>query len=74
MTQGTNYRWVTALAAALMAGLLAAVGLPRVLSDDGAGWLLTIAVAAAVGLVVLFATRERVDEGKHVRDDALPPS
>ena len=73
MTSGTNYRWVTALVAALMAGLLAAVGLPRVMGDDGAGWLLTLAVAAVVGLAVLFATRERVDDGAHVRDDALPP-
>jgi len=74
MTSGTNYRWVTALIAALLAGLLAAIGLPRVVDSDTTGWVLTLVIAVAAGLAVLLVTRERVDSGKRVRDDVLPPN
>lgn len=72
MTSGTNYRWVTALAAALLAGLLAAVVTPRVAEDESVTWLVALGVALVAGLAVVLATREKIDDGAHVRDDALP--
>ncbi len=74
MTSGTNYRWVTALIAALVGGLLAAVITPRFSEEESVSWLVVGVVAVVAGLAVLLATREKVDEGTHVRDDALPPS
>lgn len=73
MTGGTNYRWITAISAGLMAGVVAGVVVPRYLSDSASGWIVAVVVALVVGAVVAFATRETIDEGAHVRDDALPP-
>lgn len=72
MTSGTNYRWVTALVAALAVGLVAALVTPRFGDSDGVDWLVTIALAVFVGALVALATRERTDDGAHVKDDTLP--
>ena len=72
MTSGTNYRWVTAIVAALAAGLVVAIVAPRFVETDGTAWILTAVVAVAVGLGVALSTREKVDEGAHVKDDVLP--
>ena len=74
MTQGTNYRWVTAVIAALSAGLVAAIVIPRMTDEGEVNWLVTIAVTVAVGVAVALITREKVDDGAHVRDDVLPKS
>lgn len=71
MTSGTNYRWVTALVAGLVVGLLAAVVTPRFGDSDGVDWLWTIGIAVLAAAAVALATREKVDDGAHVRDDAL---
>ena len=71
MTSGTNYRWVTAFIAALVAGLLAAVVTPRIGESEGVNWLVTLGVAVLVGVVAALVTREKVDDGAHVRDDQL---
>ncbi len=73
MTSGTNYRWVTALVAALMAGLVVAVVTPRYADDGGVNWLWTIGAAVVVGVAVGLFTRAKTDDGAHVRDDALGP-
>ncbi len=73
MTQGTNYRWVTAVIAGLSAGLIAAIVAPRYFDDSAVSWIITVVVTLAVGGAVALASRERIDEGVHVRDDALPP-
>ena len=70
MTSGTNYRWVTVLAAAVIAGVVTGLVVPRVLDTD-TGWIVALVVAAVAGGVVALATRERIDDGKQVRDDAL---
>ena len=72
MTSGTNYRWVTALIAALVVGLLAAVVTPRFGADGDVDWLITIGLAVVAGAAVALATREKVDKGADVRDDVLP--
>ena len=72
MTSGTNYRWVTAIIAALAAALVAAVVAPRFVESDGTAWILTAVVAVAVGAAVALSTREKTDEGAHVKDDVLP--
>ena len=72
MTSGTNYRWVTAVIAALSAGLVAAIVVPRMTESGETNWLVTILVTVAVGAAVALVTREKVDKGVHVRDDVLP--
>jgi hypothetical protein len=72
MTSGTNYRWVTALIAALGVGLVAAIVTPRYGDSDGVDWLVTIGLAVLTGAIVAFATREKTDDGAHVKDDVLP--
>lgn len=72
MTSGTNYRWVTALIAALVVGLVAAVVTPRFGDSDGVDWLVTIGAAVLAGAVVALVTREKTDDGAHVKDDVLP--
>ena len=74
MTSGTNYRWVTAVIAALSAGLIAAIVVPRMTEDGEVNWIVTVVVALVVGVGVALATREKVDRGAHVRDDVLPKS
>ena len=74
MTSGTNYRWVTAVIAALAAGLIAAIVIPRMTGDGEVNWIVTIVVALVVGVGVALATREKVDDGAHIRDDVLPKS
>ena len=73
MTGGTNYRWVAALAAGLVAGTMVAAVLPRLFDEGAVSWLVAAAVAVAVAAVVAVATRAPVADGRHVRDDALPP-
>ena len=73
MTGGTNYRWVTILVAAFFAGVVAAVAVPRFVEEEAVGWGIAVAVAVLTAVLVALATHERVDEGRHVRDDALPP-
>lgn len=73
MTSGTNYRWVTALIAALSVGLIAAIVTPRFGDEGEVDWLVTIGLTVLVGAIVALATREKTDDGAHVRDDALPP-
>ena len=73
MTQGTNYRWVTAVIAGLSAGLIAAIVVPRFGIEGGVQWGITIAVTLLVGAAIAFSSREQIDEGAHVRDDVLPP-
>lgn len=73
MTSGTNYRWVAAVVAALAAGLVAAIAVPRYVEDEATGWILTAAVALVAGAAVALATREKTDDGAHVRDDVLGP-
>ena len=70
MPSGTNYRWVTVLAAAVIAGVVTGLVVPRVLDTD-TGWIVALVVAAVAGGAVALATRERIDDGKQVRDDAL---
>lgn len=70
MTAGTNYRWVTALVAALSVGVVAGIVVPRFL-DTTAGWIVTAVLTVVTGVAVALATRERVDDGAHVRDDVL---
>ncbi len=70
MTAGTNYRWVTAVVAALAVGVVAGIVVPRFL-DSAAGWIVTVVLAVVAGVAVALATREQVDDGAHVRDDAL---
>ncbi|PAP77007.1 hypothetical protein [Rubrivirga marina] len=72
MTSGTNYRWVTALIAALVVGLVAAIVTPRFGDSDGVDWLVTIALAVLAGALVALATREKTDDGAHIKDDVLP--
>jgi len=72
MTSGTNYRWVTALIAALVVGLVAAIVTPRFGDSDGVDWLVTIALAVLAGAIVALATREKTDDGAHIKDDVLP--
>lgn len=72
MTSGTNYRWVTALIAALVVGLVAAIVTPRFGDSDGVDWLVTIALAVLAGALVALVTREKTDDGAHVKDDVLP--
>ena len=73
MTGGTNYRWVTVLAAALMAGAIMAAATRYFGFTDGlAIWGSTLAVAVLAGAAIALVTREQTDDGKHVRDDTLP--
>ena len=73
MTSGTNYRWVTALVAALVSGVVTAVLTPRLSAEGETDWLVTIGVAVLVGVAVALLTREKTDDGAHVRDDVLGP-
>ena len=74
MTTGTNYRWVAVIAAALMAGLIAAVVTPRVADDGAVNWLVAVGAAAVGGALAALLTREKAPEdGAHIRDDALGP-
>ena len=73
MTSGTNYRWVTALVAGLMAAVVAAVVTPRFGDEGEVNWLVTIGLAVVVGVAVALATRDKTRDGAHVRDDALGP-
>ena len=73
MTSGTNYRWVTAVIAALSVGMIAAIVTPRMADDGEVNWLVTIGVTVLTGAAIALFTREKVDRGVHVRDDALPP-
>ncbi len=70
MTSGTNYRWVTALVAALSVGFVAGLVVPRFLGTT-AGWVVTVVLALAAAAAAVVATREKIDDGAHVRDDAL---
>ena len=73
MTSGTNYRWVTALVAALVSGVVTAVLTPRLSAEGETDWLVTIGVAVLVGVAVALLTREKTDDGAYVRDDVLGP-
>ena len=73
MTQGTNYRWVTAVIAGLSAGFIAAIVMPRFGVEGGVQWGVTALVTVVVAAAVALASRQRVDDGAHVRDDVLPP-
>ena len=68
-----KYRWPTVLIAALAVGLVAAVVTPRYGDSDGVDWLVTLGLAVLTAVVVALATREKVDDGAHVRDEVLPP-
>ncbi|MGB3543515.1 hypothetical protein [Rubrivirga sp.] len=68
---GQPARWITALVAALSAGLVAAIVTPRFGDEGEVNWLITLVVAVAAGAVFLIAGRRKVDDGAHVRDDAL---
>ena len=68
---GESARWITALVAALSAGLIAAIVTPRFSSEDEVNWIITVVVALVAGAVFLLANREKVDDGAHVKDDAL---
>lgn len=73
MTSGTNYRWVTAVVAALLAGFLAAGLASRFVEGEALSWIIVVAVAVVVGAAVALVTHERTDDGAHIRDDVLGP-
>ena len=68
---GQSARWITALVAALSAGLVAAIVTPRFGDEGEVNWIITAVVALVAGAVFLIAGRRKVDDGAHVRDDAL---
>ena len=69
----TNYRWFTALIAALVTATLVAYVIPRFGGDGEVNWFVTIGASLGAAVGVLLATRQTVDDGRTVRDDALPP-